>query len=162
MKVNKPDDTTIEFILEGAIGEGAPLFQQDIRGMKRISMDMEKVTYINSVGVKAWIQWVSKISNDCPLTFRHLPLVMINQASTVVGFMPLHANIESFFAPFVCPECNTESTILLSRGKDYEYANASAPRKIDIPEIACSKCSAAMEADFTPNKTFTFLDIKRG
>ena len=158
MKVNKTDET-IEFILEGAIGEGAPLFQQDVRNFKEVVMDMEQVTYINSVCVKAWIQWTGRIAPGAKFILRKLPLVMINQASTVVGFMPPHARIESFFAPFVCPDCNTETTMLFTRGKEYEYEEAGAEKRFDIPEISCPKCKAAMEADFTPAKTFSFLDL---
>lgn len=158
MKVNRTDDT-IEFYLEGAIGEGASVFQHDIRGVKQILMDMEKVTYINSVGVKAWIQWTGRIPPDCQFSLRRLPLVMINQASTVVGFMPPQARIESFFAPFVCPKCNTETTVLLSKGKEYDYAEGGSEKKINIPEVPCPKCNTIMESDFTPAKTFTFLDL---
>ena len=154
----KKTDNSLEITLDGAVGEGSPLFLQDVRGLTQISMDLEKMTYINSVGVKAWIQWTMRIPATCKFTLKNLPIMMINQASTVLGFLPKHAVIESFFAPFVCPKCNAESNALLSKGKEYDYPQAGGAKLINLPTLPCPKCRADMEADFTTAKTFAFLD----
>jgi hypothetical protein len=157
MKVNK-NQGNYEVFIEGSIGEGSPLFQLDVRDAVSISIDMEKLTYINSVGVKGWIQWTLRVPPKSKFNLRRVPLVIINQASMVSGFLPAQAVIENFQAPFVCPDCNTETVVPLTRGKEYEYAAGSQPKRVDLPTISCPKCKAEMEADFTVAKALAFLD----
>lgn len=159
MKVKK-NGTEFEFILDGAVGEGSPLFEQDIRSATRIVIDAEKMTYINSIGVKNWIIWTGRIPRTCGFQLVNAPLVMINQASTVVGFMPAHGLVASFNAPYVCPECDAELMVKVELGKHYGYAEGGQPRLLKLPEVACPKCKTIMETDFLEAKVFTFLDRK--
>jgi hypothetical protein len=154
----KKTGTIYEITLEGQIGEACPLFNHDVRDATKIVIDGSKMTYINSIGVKNWILWTVRIPAKSPFLLEKLPLVMINQASTVKGFLPRHASIESFFAPYVCPDCNTEKVLLLTRGKDYQYASPGVKRMVNLPKVECPKCKAAMEADFLEAKTFSFLN----
>lgn len=147
-----------EFIIEGAIGEGSPLFGHDVRGASRIVINCEKMTYINSVGVKNWILWTVRVPKGCPFILVNAPLVMINQVSTVMGFMPPSGVVESFQAPFVCTDCGSETTVLLTRGRDFEYASGSHSRKVKFPTAVCGKCRSEMEPDFLESKVFSFLD----
>ncbi|MBX3023020.1 MAG: hypothetical protein KF799_15195 [Bdellovibrionales bacterium] len=159
MKINKTG-TSYEFVIEGAIGEGSTIFAQDVRDATRIVMNAEKMTYINSIGVKNWILWTVRIPKSCAFILTKAPLVMINQASTVVGFMPPSGQVESFNAPFVCPQCDTEKMVLLTAGKDYHYATADKPSRLNLPTINCAKCAVPLEPDFVEAKVFAFLDLK--
>lgn len=156
----KKTGTNYEYILEGPIGEGATIFDRDVRDATKMDVDGGKMTYINSVGVKKWILWNSRIPATAAFRLRNLPLVMINQASTVQGFLPAHAVVESFFAPYMCPDCSKEETVLLKLGQDYDYGSAAAPKRITLPKKTCSKCNVEMEPDFLEAKAFTFLDRK--
>jgi hypothetical protein len=156
MKVTKIG-TTFQISVEGSVGEGAAIFAHDLRGATKVELNLEKLTYINSVGVKAWIQWLMHVPASAPVIIKNAPLVIVNQASTVSGFLPLHAEIESFTAPFICPKCDTESNALLSRGKDYEYATKQAASTISVSTVLCAKCRATTEPDFMPAKVFAFL-----
>jgi len=157
----KKNGFAFEFVLDGPVGEGSPLFSQDVREATQITINAEKMTYINSIGVKNWILWTVRISPNCKFELIKAPLVMINQASQVVGFLPPKATIQSFNAPFVCPDCNVEKMVLLNNNQEYFYATASTTRRLEFPKIACSKCSAEMEPDFLESKTFAFLDSRR-
>ena len=159
MKVKK-NGSEMEFVLDGAVGEGSPLFEQDIRTATRLVIDAEKMTYINSIGVKNWIMWTARIPRGCTFTLVNTPLVMVNQASTVVGFMPAGGVIATINAPHVCPDCNAEAMVPLEKDKHYVYATADHARELRLPAVPCPKCKAQMEPDFLEAKVFAFLDRK--
>lgn len=154
----KKNGTVFEISLEGPIGETSPLFTTDIKAATALVLDLEKVTYMNSVGVKNWIQWTVQIKPTCELKMKNAPLMFVNQASTVRGFLPRHAVIESFAAPMICPECNTEKSFLMTVNTNYKYATPAEPSKMEAPNVKCPKCNADMETDFLIKKTATFLD----
>lgn len=156
----KKTGTVFDFVLEGSIGESSPLFGYDLKEASQVNIDAEKMTYINSIGVKNWILWSVKIPRACKFILRKAPLVMINQAATVVGFLPLGGYVESFNAPYAC-DCGAERMVLLTEGKDYHYATPSKTREINLPEVKCAKCAQDMEPDFLEAKVFTFLDARK-
>jgi hypothetical protein len=156
MKILK-NGTIYEFVIEGSLGEGSPLFEQKLADATQINLDVEKLSYINSVGVKTWIYWVTQLPPKAPFVLKKAPLLIVNQASMVMGFLPPQGQIESFFAPFICPKCDTDATHLLTQGKDYERSASGKPAVINLPKVLCPKCQTEMEHDFTIAKSLTFL-----
>jgi hypothetical protein len=151
----------LKVALTGQIGETLPLYNQPLKGIKQLVLDMSKVSYISSVGVKAWIVWTVRIPADCLVSMVDVPYVIASQASMVLGFVNSRMKIESMRAPFLCASCGFEEIRPLKRGQDYEYATGGNPRSIKIPEKSvCSKCRATeAEPDFIQDKTFKFLDM---
>jgi hypothetical protein len=145
--------------LDGAIGESTPLFTLKIDACQQLDLDMTEVTSINSIGVKGWITWTLRIPRGCKVRLLNCPYVIASQASIVLGFTTSAIKIESFRAPFVCPNCNYEEIRVLTRGTDFEYAIPPKPRKITMPQnLKCSKCGPGiLEPDFLIEKTFKFL-----
>ena len=156
MKISK-NGTVYEFVIEGALSEGSPLFEQKASDATQINLDLEKMTYMNSIGVKTWIFWVTQLPPKAPFVLKKAPLLMVNQASMVMGFLPPQGQIESFFAPYICPKCDNDLTQLLTQGKDYEPAKGGQPAVINLPKVECPKCKTEMEHDFTVAKSLTFL-----
>src|SRR5665213_363285 len=108
--------------MDGSIGETTPVFTIKLDICQQLTLDMSAVTSINSIGVKHWIMWTTRIPKTCEVAIVNCPYVIASQASTVIGFMTPKMKIESFRAPFICESCNFEQIQLLARGKDYEYA----------------------------------------
>jgi ribosomal protein L44E len=79
----------------------------------------------------------------------------------VVGFCKPNMKIESIRLPYICEECGMEHMRMAVRGKDFEYATAGAPMKVDVPDPAeCPKCKKVIaEPDFLVDKTFKFLEL---
>ena len=48
---NKVGDT-LQVLVSGYIGEGAELFELNFAGVKKVSIELNGVNYMNSVGVK--------------------------------------------------------------------------------------------------------------
>lgn len=149
--------------MEGPIGETTPMFNLPMAGLKEITLDMAKVTSINSIGIKQWITWTLKIPRDAKVKLINCPFIIGSQASMVVGFTKPNMTIESLRLPYICSECDAEHMRDAKLGVDYDYASTAAPAKINVPEkVQCPKCSKdAAEPDFLTEKTFKFLDQSR-
>lgn len=155
----KVNGRAMEFILEGPISEKTALYDYDIRAAQQIIVNMDKVTFINSIGVKNWILWTGKVPAQCSLELTHCPFVIVNQINMVLGFLPGKARVQSFYAPYIS-DSGTEMNVLFHRGKDYEYAQNGAPPKINIPESFINpKNQEAMEPDFILDKVTKFLSV---
>jgi hypothetical protein len=159
MKIER-DGSKVKAEIQDPIGEGAPLFVFALDGVQELVVDLKAVTMINSIGVKYWILWTSRIPTNCQVMLINCPYVFVSQASMVVGFIPPIMKIQSFRMPYSCMECGEEEFVLATRGADYEYAAPPSPKKIQLPEGSiCSKCKKGqMEPDFLVEKTFKFLN----
>ncbi|ASD62824.1 hypothetical protein [Bdellovibrio bacteriovorus] len=154
----KVTGSTIEISIEGPISEKASLFEASIQAYKEIKLNLSKVTFINSIGVKNWILWTCRIPQDATLYLEECPFVIVNQINIVQGFVPKNSFVTSFMAPFLCEKCSHEQIVKLSKDVHYFYTNDQSPYKIQIPEdMKCAKCGGTMEADFIMDKTFSFL-----
>lgn len=154
----KVNGSTIEIALEGPISEKTSLFDLAIQNYKDIKLNMSKVTFINSIGVKNWIMWTCRIPADARLQLEECPFVIVNQVNIVNGFLPKTARVASFNAPFLCEECSHEHVIKLSENVHYTYASDQSAQTLNLPkDLKCSKCSAELEPDFIVEKTFGFL-----
>jgi hypothetical protein len=144
--------------LEGPISENTELFSLPIKSEPLVEVDMQKVTFINSIGVKNWITWTNKIPSQNTVELQFCPTVIANQASSVHGFLPKNFYIKSFYAPFLCPDCSKDTTQLLERGKHFEFATKADAEWVKLPEkIMCPKCKNEMEPDFVEKRMFAFL-----
>jgi rubredoxin len=150
-----------EVVLEGMIGETSDFFRYPTQNLDEMHINMAKVTFINSVGVKHWILWATKTSEKCKVLLLNCPFMIASQASTVVGFLPKNFLLESFFAPFLCPDCETEKSVLLQRGTHYDFAHDAQAAWKKVPDdMVCDKCKKAkLEPDFFEDKVFAFLNI---
>ncbi len=114
---------------------------------------------MNSVGVKHWVEWAAKVPGDIKVILKKGPHLIANQASMVIGFLPKHFVIESFFVHYVCPNCELEVSIEMKESENYRRATASEAHWFKLPEPICTKCAGGkkLEADFLPEKLFAFL-----
>lgn len=158
--IQKANGDAIEVFLEGPISEKTEIFDIKIQNFKDIKLNMAKVTFINSIGVKNWISWTMKMATGAKLTLEECPYVIVNQVNIVHGFVPKSTVITSFFAPFLCDECSHEQVLKLEHGVHYKYAQHQLPHEVNLPEVICAKCGAVMEPDFMVDKTFGFLKEK--
>jgi hypothetical protein len=155
--VNKVGDS-LQVVVSGYVGENAGLFDLNFTDIKKILIDVSGVNYINSVGVKNWITWLGRFPKNVQIIYQRCPSLIISQVNMVAGFLPNKGIIESLSAPFVCPDCNTESSVLLTLGTDYEYAKTpDGAYGFKRPKVLCAKCKTPMELDVMESKFFHFL-----
>lgn len=153
--INK--DLDWEFHLEGPISEKTELFSHDVRRAKNLTIDMQRVTFINSIGVKNWILWMTSVPQSCKILLRNCPFVIISQINMVNGFLPSQARVQSFYAPYVNDD-GDEIERLLIRGVDYEYAEDGKPAmKAFLEPYEDPSKKQTFEPDFIPDKITKFL-----
>jgi len=127
----------------GVVSEEARLEVPDARG-RRVIIDARGVERMNSMGVRNWIDFIDSLQQQTPeIIIRHLPPVMVSQASMITTFIG-RSRVESFLSPWYCPRC--ENTL--------EQLHAFTD---DLPHsIQCPKCRSAMELDWDRDAYLAF------
>ncbi len=123
----------------------------------RISIDLEDIKSINSMGCSQWINWLKNLPLSAgKVSLQKCSPAIVQQFSILLGFLPSGVNVESFYVPYFCPECGHEDLDLLEYGKDF-----SAGRLIkDLNDLPCPTCSGSLQLDVVANKYFVFINAK--
>ena len=109
-------------------------------------LDLSRVERINSVGVRLWLGFIQAIeAKGCALTMRGCSVAVVQQLNIIARFAGA-ARITSIHAPFLCPQCDTSATKVVTLGGDIE------------PQLhhACPNCKTPMEFDDIPQAYFAF------
>lgn len=123
----------------GVIDETSELDPLTKLGGRPIIVDMRGVRRINSYGVRVWLDAVRQVPAAAPLTFVHCPSPVIDQCNMVTGFLG-HGELESFYAPMTCRECDET----VDRLFEVRAVRANLGR---LPVTPCPRCSRPMEID---------------
>lgn len=107
------------------------------------------VTRINSVGVKAWIQYFQGLkAQGVKLVFEECSTAIVEQINLISNFVA-DGVIESIAVPFSCQKCKSE---LLA------FYRVGELKKIDfkVSAVKCVKCGGSSEFDDVPEEYFGF------
>lgn len=114
----------------------------------RVSFDMSKVRYMNSLGVREWVEFLNEATAQ-GYEFHACSVAFTLQASMVMGVLG-RGTVISFFAPYVCEQCEHQDEPLLQSATilaaDYEP-----------PTLSCPECDGLMELDDIPERYLAFL-----
>ncbi len=110
--------------------------------------DFEKISLLNSCGIREWITFLDGISEDVKITYMNCPQIIIEQMNMVHGFIKEGAKIESFYAPYYCESCDEECKVLIQ---------TSDLKDLHAPSQKCEKCGEEMEFDAIEAQYFNFL-----
>ncbi len=139
------DETYVELV--GIIDEDSSFDKIKNLQMNKFSFDFNKVTMINSCGIREWIKYIQELEG-AQIKYLNCPQIIIEQVNMVHGFIRKGIVVESFYAPYFCPNCDTEKKILLMSS---EISNFKAPSK------QCNTCKSNLEFDAIEKQYFTFL-----
>lgn len=140
------DELKVELI--GAIDEDADFKELNGLEQKTVSFDFDKVTMINSCGIREWIKFLENIPATTNIVYKNCSQIIIEQINMVHGFFRKGASIHSLYAPYFCEKCNKEYKIHLS-------ADQIKDRK--APKVLCPKCGEGMDFDAIESQYFNFL-----
>lgn len=140
------DELNVELI--GAIDEDADFKELIGLEQKTINFDFDKVSMINSCGIREWIKFLEKIPEKTHIVYNSCPQIIIEQINMVHGFFRKGASINSFYAPYYCEKCGKESKVHL---KSEQVKNRKAPK------MECPKCGDDMDFDAIEAQYFSFL-----
>ncbi|WPU66181.1 hypothetical protein [Peredibacter starrii] len=140
------DELNVELI--GSIDEDADFKELIGLEQKTISFDFDKVSMINSCGIREWIKFIEKIPESTHIIYNNCPQIIIEQINMVHGFFRKGASINSFYAPYFCEKCDKENKVHL---KADQVKNRKAPK------MECPKCGDEMDFDAIEAQYFSFL-----
>lgn len=104
--------------LAGALDEETSLSGLSAQDCADMTVDLEGLTAINSIGIREWIRWVKGLG-AVKLRVRACPRVFVDQINMVAGMLPEGAIVESFYVPYHCEEQDAEIAVLWTRGVQY-------------------------------------------
>jgi DNA-binding response OmpR family regulator len=114
----------------------------------RVVFDTAQVTYMNSLGVRAWCEFLREARIQ-GYEFHACSVPFILQASMVRDVIG-RGMVTSFFAPFHCIGCDHQEERLLQTA-------AILAANLEPPIFKCPSCGGALEFDDLPERYFAFL-----
>jgi len=114
----------------------------------RVVFDMAQVTYMNSLGVRAWCEFLRQARIQ-GYEFHACSVPFILQASMVRDVIG-RGTVTSFFAAFHCIGCDHQEERLLQTA-------AILAANLEPPVFKCPSCGGALEFDDLPERYFAFL-----
>jgi DNA-binding response OmpR family regulator/anti-anti-sigma regulatory factor len=142
------DGERTRVVLRGDFTE-ATRFDELIPAMVgRVVFDTAQVTYMNSLGVRAWCEFLRQARIQ-GYEFHACSVPFVLQASMVRDVIG-RGTVTSFFAPFHCISCDHQEERLLQSA-------AILASNLEPPTFKCPNCGGALEFDDLPERYFAFL-----
>ncbi len=147
----KSDGGGVMVALKGNIDEDAVLGNIGFDGAQKITLDLEKVTAINSCGIREWIKWLKGAPGSAKIVYKNCPKIIVDQINMVAGFLPENALVESFYVPYFNEDSGTEKMVLFRRGTEFKENELTPPATVK------DETGQAMEMDVIEAKYFRFI-----
>jgi len=143
------DGERIRVVLRGDFTEATRFDELLPQLVGRVVFDMAQVTYMNSLGVRAWCEFLRQARIQ-GYEFHACSVPFILQASMVRDVIG-RGTVTSFFAPFHCIGCDHQEERLLQSA-------AILAAGLEPPVFKCPSCGGALEFDDLPERYFAFLE----
>ncbi len=135
-------------VLKGDFTEATTFDQLGPEMVGRVDFDLAQVTYMNSLGVRAWCEFL-RAAPIQGYEFHACSVPFVLQASMVADVVG-RGTVTSFFAPYHCERCDHQEERLLQSA-------ALLAAGLEAPVFACSKCDGQLTLDDLPERYFAFL-----
>ena len=116
-----------------------------------VIINLEEVRSISSCGIREWISLVSELPESVNLEFKRCSIPITRQFGMLSNFGG-PGRVSSFFAPYYCDECDTETEQLIDVG-----GRVQSPQEFVEVERKCATCGAPLEFDGVEEVYFSFL-----
>lgn len=147
----KQDGGKLIVSLKGSIDEDAVLTNISFDGAKEVILDLDKVSAINSCGIREWIKWLKASAPNGRVIYRNCPKIIVDQINMVSGFLPENGEVESFYVPYFNEESGTEKMVLFRTGTEFKAGEVHAPAEVK------DDSGQVMEMDVIEAKYFKFI-----
>ncbi len=151
---------SILLTFEGTIDEDVQFPVVSLTGNSAITIDLQAVKAINSVGIREWLNWIRPLSEKVAIELINCPKALVFQFNMVEGFLPKNAHVLSFYVPFFCEKCDREDNVLFTVGSEVTVNAGTVSiqydaKKADLCKKGDDDCE--VEMDVTESKYFQFL-----
>jgi anti-anti-sigma regulatory factor len=155
LKIDKFSDGPITCLkLAGTIDE-------DFEGKKlagsikaqTLVLDLADIRKISSFGIREWVDFVNAVEKNCEkvILLECAPKV-VDQLNMVANFSGETGQVFSFYAPYRCDYCDSDSSLLMQVDRDWEVIKSMKP-----PERPCGACGEPEYFDEDPTTYFSFI-----
>jgi anti-anti-sigma regulatory factor len=126
-----------KLVIVGPINEEAEVHLTKIKDQlaKKLVINFRQVTYINSLGVRAWINFMRDIAGRS-LVFEECTPEIVNQINMIPNFRA-DAHIKSVYGTFYCNSCDNTQEEIFEQGKNFPI-----PPKYEVNLPKCRKCGS--------------------
>jgi hypothetical protein len=112
---------------------------------KEMHVICKEIVRINSIGVKAWIQYFQKAEkNGTILKFLECSTAFVEQVNLISNFT-CGGTVESVQVPFSCNDCHSELSGLFKSEDLKKYQGK-------LPDLKCPKCDGTAVFDDIPEQ----------
>jgi hypothetical protein len=122
-----------------------------ISEVKKVIFNLEGISYVNSLGIRSWINFMRGFEEGRTIIFRKCAPDIIIQINMIPRFAG-SARIESFWAHYICPECDHEQSQM------FKTESGSEEILKQSSQILCEKCSKVTELEAEEDAFFEFLN----
>ena len=157
MKMDDNNNTRLQF--EGPMDEHSDYKQIQFDFTDEVIFDFDRVSHINSSGIKAWVQWQNSVQESFPrlrFSFINCPKPIVDQINMVEGFIPKNSVVRSFKVPYYCETCEADKSYTFVLGREY-VQNDDGTFVLKVPPNTCERSDCEMEPDVVEQKYFRFL-----
>jgi anti-anti-sigma regulatory factor len=139
-------------VMHGQLDERADLESFAKQLADAVVLDLERITFINSIGVREWIRMLRALEmRKVRVVLRRCSEALVLQMNMILE-MQTGTTVESFFAPYLCEDCGHES----SRCLDVRE-HAAGLRRMQLPPQPCGECGSMMQFSEIPARYLLFL-----
>lgn len=149
--VQTEESTTIVHF-EGALDEHA-ILPSDLGTSTDIHVDLDGLSYINSVGVRLWIRWLTDVSKKHRLFLIRCPVLVVKNFSSIRGMLNKNTIVQSFYVPYYDEVLDERKNALFIRGKHFMEDG-----HLNMPVLTDSN-GRVMEPDVIEQTYFSFLKL---
>ena len=118
---------------------------------QNVYFDFQHLDSINSSGTRDWIQFIRKFEQGRAVTYINCPPDLITTFNNIVASVG-NGTVESLQRAYHCPDCQSNQTVLLQKGKHFQIGQVPKEKV-----IKCPNCSNELEPEEAAEDYFKFL-----
>ena len=117
-----------------------------------VIFNFRKVEYVNSCGVRAWINFLRDVEKGRKIIFEECTPEIVSQINMIPNFRG-GAHIKSVYASYACAHCENQKWELFEEGRNLPQTAGET-----VPTPKCDKCGNQMEMEELEDEFFAWLD----
>jgi hypothetical protein len=120
---------------------------------KNIIFNFRHVEYVNSCGVRAWINFLREVEKgNRQIIFEECTPEIVGQINMIPNFKS-KAHVKSVYASYACDNCGHQQWTLFEEGRNLPQSSNTT---LNPPN--CEKCKSQMEMEELEDEFFAWLD----
>lgn len=119
---------------------------------RTLILDLADIKKISSFGIREWVDFITTVEKNTE------EIILLECAPKVVDQLNMVANfagsgkVFSFYAPYRCDYCDTDSRVLMQVDRDWDVIKSMKP-----PERPCASCGEPEYFDEDPSSYFLYI-----